>query len=634
MLRTRRGKEIDQKGCLGMKRKEERFFEKRFDVIIVGGGMAGICAAIASARHGAHTALVHARPVLGGNASSEIRIHISGADQSLKQAQYAETGILYELMLENKSRNDYYNYSVWDSILLEAVKKESHIELYLNTVMYDCETESNRITAISCVQETTEMRMRLTAPLFVDATGNGTLGYYAGADYRQGSESRDEFGEPHAPEKPNNERMGNTVLMKAVDMGHPVKFTPPSFAKKLTEEQLKYRMHCAKHKIDSSMAPDPVEWLRLSGTSCRGVDYGYWWLELMGDKEDIIPDFENIRDDLIAYAYGLWDHIKNGGDHGAENYALEWVGALPGMRESRRLIGDYILTECDILEHKKFDDAVAYGGWCVDLHAPHGLLDFDVLPSDCHHFSGVYTIPYRSYYSRNIDNLFMAGRDISTSKLGLASTRIIACCAVGGQAVGTAAALCIKHGCEPRGLMPYIGEVRQLILKDDAFIPGFVNEDENDKARSAELTASSYRAGGEPSNVTDGISRRLDDNSHAWISDGISPDGETLRMSFAGPETVSQLRLTFDSDFHYPVRITMAHNRQIQQRVGIPPELVKDYTVTLLRSGETVRTIDITGNHQRHNVLDFEPTLCDSVELKIRSTNGADCVTVFEVRAY
>ncbi len=617
-----------------MKRMAERFSEKQYDLVVVGGGMAGICAAMSAARHGSSVALVHARPVLGGNASSEIRIHISGADQSLKQAQYAETGLIYELMLENKARNDYYNYSIWDAVLFEKVKNEENLDLYLNTVMYDCDTEGNTITSIMCIQETTEMRLRFTAPLFVDATGNGTLGYYAGAEYRQGSESKAEFGEPHAPEQANNERMGNTVLMKAVDMGHPVKFTAPSFAKKLTEEQLRYRMHCAKHTIDSSMAPDPKEWLRLSGTSCRGVDYGYWWLELMGEEDDIIPDFENIRDDLIAYAYGLWDHIKNGGDHGAENYALEWVGALPGMRESRRLMGDYILTESDILDHKQFEDAVAYGGWCVDLHAPHGLLDFDVLPSDCHHFSGVYTIPYRSYYSKNIDNLYLAGRDISTSKLGLASTRIIACCAVGGQAVGTAAALCKKYDCKPRELAPHVGELQQLLIKDDAFLPGFVNEDAADLARNATFTATSFVAGGEPANVVDGYTRRLDDVSHAWVTDGISPDGECLTMKLAAPATLSQLRLTFDSDFSYPIRVTMAYNRQIQQRVGVPAELVKDYTVTLNKDGKAVRTIQVKDNHQRHNILDFEPTECDSAEICITATNGADVITVFEVRAY
>lgn len=618
-----------------MQRLSERYCEKDYEVIVVGGGMAGLCAALSSARHGAKTALVHARPMLGGNASSEIRIHISGADQSLRQSQFAESGLVYELMLANKAVNDNFSYSIWDMTLFDAAQKQENLDVYYNTVMYDCEMDGSRIKSIMCVQETTEMRIKFSAPLFVDSTGNGTLGYYAGAEFRQGSESKTETGEPHAPEKANNERMGNTVLMKAVNTGHPVKFTPPSFAKKLTEHQLRYRMHAANQKIDSSMAPDPVEWLRLSGTSCKGVDYGYWWLELMGDGEDIITDYETIRDDLLAYAYGLWDHIKNDGDHGAENYALEWVGILPGTRESRRLMGDYMLSELDILDHKHFDDAVVYGGWCIDLHAPHGLLDFDVLPSDCQHFYGVYTIPYRSYYSKNIDNLFMAGRDISTTKLGLASTRILGCCAIGGQAVGTAAAMCTKYGINtPRDLAPHVKELQQLILKDDGFLPGFKNEDESDLARNATFEASSFVEGGEPQKVVDGISRRLDGDEHGWVSNGVSENGETLKMLLPKTETVSQLRITFDSNFSYPIRVTMAKNRQVQQRIGVPEELVKDYDAVLLKDGKEVAVKEIRNNVQRLNVIDFEPTECDSAEFRIHSTNGADKITVFEVRAY
>ena len=612
----------------------KRYQEVSYDIVVVGGGMAGLCAAISAARHGAKVGLVHARPVLGGNASSEIRIHISGADQSLRQTDYAESGLLYELMLENKSRNDTFNYSIWDMVLFEAAKNEKNLTVYLNCPMFDCSVDGDIITSISCFQETTELTLKISAPLFVDATGNGTLGYFAGADYTQGSESNKEYGEPHAPDEPNNERMGNTILMKAVDTGHPVKYEPPAFAKKLTEHQLRYRVHSKTMKVDASMAPDPEEWLRLSACSCAAVDYGYWWLELMGDGDDIIPDYEKIRDDLMAYAYGLWDHIKNGGQHGAENFALEWVGALPGMRESRRLLGDYVLNECDILEHRQFDDAVAYGGWCVDLHAPHGLLDFDILPSDCHHFTGVYTIPYRSYYSRNIRNLFLAGRDISTSKLGLASTRILGCCAVGGQAVGTAAALCVKYNVLPRELAPHIPEVQQLILKDDGFLPNILNQDEKDFARKATFTASSAKANGAPQNVVNGVSRKLGDETNAWISDGLSADGETLCMKLDAPHTISELRLTFDSNFAYPIRVTMSANRQAQQRIGVPPELVKDYTITAFRNGKAVYTKEIKDNHQRHNVVAIPPTECDAVEFRFTATNGAADVTVYEIRAY
>lgn len=623
-----------------MKRQAERFAEAKYSVLVVGGGMSGLCAALACARHGIDTALVNSRPMLGGNASSEIRIHISGADQGTKQPDYAEGGIVYELMLENKSRNENFSYSIWDMILFEAAQKQEHLTVYHNTVMYDCETDGQRITAINCVQETTEMRLRLSADIFVDATGNGTLGYYAGAEYRTGSEPKSEFHEPHAPEQANHDRMGNTIMMLAKDLGHPVPFQKPAFAKHLTEKQLAKRIHCLdmRDKIDVSDSPDPEEYKRTSMISSAASDYGYWWCELMGDGDDIIPEFETIRDQLMAYAYGIWDHIKNNDehvhDHHSENLALDWVGALPGMRESRRLEGDYMLTENDVLDHRIFEDAICYGGWCVDLHAPHGLLDEDRLPSDCSFYKGVYTIPYRSYYSRNIDNLMLAGRDISASRLAMASSRILGCCAIGGEAVGLAAARCIEHGVDPRGLAPYIPEVQQDILRDGGYLPGFKNEDPDDLARSASFTASSHKPGCEPEKVANGISRKMGDDMNGWVSEGLGDGGETLTMSLKNPAALHELRFVFHSDFRYPIRVTMSPNRQAQQRPGVPAELVKDYTVELVRDGQTVKTIAVTGNHQRLNVLDFDPTLCDTVRLRVLSTNGAPDVTVFEVRAY
>jgi hypothetical protein len=185
----------------------------------------------------------------------------------------------------------------------------------------------------------------------------------------------------------------------------------------------------------------------------------------------------------------VWDHIKNGGEHGAENFDLEWVGALPGMRESRRLTGDYIFNECDIWAARSFEDAVCHGGWSVDFHTPGGVLDKDLLPSATWVVPGTYTIPYRSFYSKNINNLFMAGRNLSATRLGLASTRIIGTCAVCGQAMGTAAALCVQKSISPRNLLKHIDELQQTLLKDDCFIPWVKNHDEKDMALKAEISA-------------------------------------------------------------------------------------------------------------------------------------------------
>lgn len=605
----------------------------KYDVVVVGGGLSGMCAAIAAARHGAKTALVHARHVLGGNASSEIRMHICGASENMMKPHLEEGGILYDMMLENKSINDYFNYSTWDTVLYSAVRNKENLTVYLNTVMDDCVCENSYIKSITAYQQTTETRFNFEADLFIDCTGNGTLGFLAGAEYRVGSESKYEFNESHAPEEANNNRMGNTLLFKAVDRGTSVNFKRPSFARTFTEEQLKYRTHSAYHSFETKGKVDE-KYLKMASFGSAQIDYGYWWIELSGKTEDIIDEYEQIRDELIECIYGVWDHLKNGGEHGAENYDLEWVGMMPGMRESRRLVGDYILNENDITSNRFFEDAVAYGGWAMDIHTPNGLYDFDKLPSTIIGFEGAYTIPYRSYYSKNIANLMMAGRNISTSKMAMGSTRVMGTCAIGGQAVGTAAALCVKYGCEPRGVSEHMNELQQMLLKDDCYIPGFVNTDACDIARNAKVYASSYKEGCEPENVINGISRAEGENGNIWVSDGLGDNGESVTLELPKAEKVSEVRLTFDSNFNYSVKLTMSVKRQKQQRIGIPPELVKDYTVSLWLDGKKVVEKSVKDNVKRLNVVDFEETLCDKVVVTVNSTNGHENARIFEIRIY
>ena len=604
-----------------------------YDVVVIGGGMAGICAALASARHGARTALVHDRHVLGGNASSEIRMHICGASENLAKPELEESGILHEIMLDNKSRNDYFNYSIWYMVLFTAVKSQPHLTVYLSTAMEDCRMEGNEIREIDAYQLTTETHWQIRGNIFIDCTGNATLGYYAGAEYRTGSEGRAEFNEPDAPEQANNDRMGNTLLFKAVDRGHSVNFKRPKIARHFTEEELKYRTHSAVHEAKTKGDVDKA-YLRMTSYSTSSVDYGYWWIELPGKTEDIIDEYEEIRDELVSCIYGVWDHLKNGGDHGAENYDLEWVGMLPGVRESRRLVGDYILNENDVLSNRVFEDAVAYGGWAMDIHTPGGLYDFDELPSRVVSFDGAYTIPYRSYCSRNIPNMMMAGRNISATKMAMGSTRVMGTCAIGGQAAGTAAALCIKYHCGPKDMPEHMNELQQLLLKDDCYIPGYRNTDPQDLARTAQISATSAREGFTPEKVINGVSRDENGIRNMWSSDGISPEGETLTLKLASVKKVSQVRLTFDSNFNYPIKITLSKKRQLQQRIGVPPELVKDYTVTLWRGEQKMAEQKVTENDQRQNVVTFEPTECDKVTITIHTTNGEKDVHIYEVRVY
>ena len=605
-----------------------------YDVVVIGGGMSGICAALAAARHGARTALVHDRHVLGGNASSEIRMHICGASENLAKPDLEESGILYEIMLDNKSRNDYYNFSIWDMVLFSTVKRQKNLTVYLSTAMESCEMgEGSTIRSIDAYQLTTETHWKISGKVFIDCTGNATLGYYAEAEFRTGSEGRDEFGEPDAPGQPNKERMGNTLLFKAVDRGHPVAFKKPDFARTFTEEELKYRTHSAVHGAQIKGEVDKA-YVRMTSFSTSSVDYGYWWIELPGETDDIIDEYEQIRDELVSCIYGIWDHLKNGGDHGAENYDLEWVGMLPGSREGRRLIGDYILNENDILSNRQFEDAVAYGGWPMDIHTAKGLYDFDELPSRVISFDGAYTIPYRSYYSKNISNLMMAGRDISASKMAMGSTRVMGTCAVGGQAVGTAAALCIKYDCDPRGAQEHMRELQQMLLKDDAYIPGIWNEDPKDLARRAKVTATSAREGCPPENVINGISRDEDGHRNLWISGKGRTEGEMLTLHLADRQPVSEVHLTFDSNFHYPIKITLSRKRQAQQRIGVPPELIRDYTVTLWQGDKKAAKQTVTENVQRKNIVTFPTTECDRVTVMVHKTNGSNEAHIYEIRVY
>ena len=513
-----------------------------YDIVVVGGGLAGMCAAVAAARSGARVALVQNRPVFGGNASSEIKMHIVGANCHQSKPDLRETGILEELLLENKRRNLYASFSQFDAIMWEMVRFQPNLTSYLNTNMDDAVVEDNVIKAIICHQSTTETEIEIRGTIFVDATGHGTLGVMAGAAYRVGSEGRDEFHEPTAPEKPNTDTMGNTIMFVAADRGEPVRFVRPTWANTYSEEDLVQRPHVNEvtAHADGGEIVRPSEGSnQLPGFS--NVDSGYWWIELGGDSKDIIQEAETIRDDLLKCLYGVWDHLKNVGNHGVENYDLEWIGMVPGYRESRRLEGNYILTENDIRANTRFDDAVAYGAWPMDVHVRGGLRDLKEYPSHVFNFEGCYTIPYGCYCSKNIENLMMAGRDISASKMAFSSVRVMGTCAIGGQAVGTAAAMAIQKGCTPREVGErYIRQLQQTLLKNDCYIPGIRNTDPHDLARTATVTASSETDAGLASNVINGISRSEGTEKNYWESGELKDGGESIQLDLKCPETIHQ----------------------------------------------------------------------------------------------
>lgn len=622
--------------------EEKTIINMSYSVIVVGGGMSGLCAAIASARQGVKTALIQDRSVFGGNASSEMRMHISGASCHWGKKDAAETGILMELQLENKYLNDSYNYSIWDGVLWSSAKECKNLDIYMNTTMDEVDSDGTEIKSIYCYQMTTEEKYCFNADIFIDASGNGTLGYFAGAEYKIGREATDEYDEKTAPTVEDGETMGNTIYFVAEDTGHPVKFVKPSWAHRFTEEDFIHRYHgdiVVYHNTDDVVVLKPGEDYEDHADKLvekYDVKSGYWWIELGGDWNDIIKQSEDIRYELYKTVYGVWDHIKNGGDHGAENYELKWVGNLGGMRESRRLMGDYVLTENDILANRIFEDAVAYGGWPMDEHVAAGFWAKGQIPSRVCSFKGLYTIPYGCYCSKKIKNLMMAGRDISASKLAMGSTRVMGTCAIGGEAAGVAAAEATKKGMTPKEYgNKYIKELQQLLLKNDLYLPGFKNQDQKDKARSAKVEVSSQQKGFEGENIISGFARRENEDSNMWKSEGIDAKGEIISLILPSNELISQIRLTFDPDLSEERCISVSKAFVEKEVLGVAQTLVRDYNIKLYMDEKEVYSVDIKDNHQRLNVIDLDVPICaNKVTIVITNTNGSKDAHVFEIRIY
>lgn len=448
------------------------------DLTVIGGGLSGICAAIAAARSGIKVSLINDRPVLGGNSSSEIRVWISSAQtgEAVKSScnYFArETGIIEEILIENRYKNPEGNPHIWDTILLDFIKKEKNIELFLNTYINKVEKKNNIIKNVKGFQLRTNKNYKFTSKLFLDSTGDGVIAYNSGAEYLLGREGKDKFNESLAPEEADNFTMGNTIFFYTKDVGKPVKFKPPEFA--YSPEELPF-------------LEDEFHGVYIDERA-SGCDY--WWFEYGGLKDIILEDSE-ITDELQKIVWGIWDHIKNSGKYDADNLTLEWIGSLPGKRESRRFIGKYILNQNDIQKQCRFPDAVGHGGWPLDIHPPAGIYA-DTSP--CSQIPvGIYDIPFRTLYSKDIKNLFLAGRDHSASRIAFSSTRIMGTCSVMGQAVGIAASLAIKYECNPDQIYNnHIEELQQLLLKDDVYIISKRNEDLSDKARKSKITASSQR---------------------------------------------------------------------------------------------------------------------------------------------
>ncbi len=578
------------------------------DVIVVGGGPTGVCTAIAAAREGSSVVLVQDRPVLGGNSSSEVRMHIVGANNNLPNAR--ETGIIEELRLENQVRNPQRSASIWDLLLWEKIQFQPNITLLLNTTMYSVRTDSGLVRSVSCYQMTTQTRFEIEGALFVDCTGDGTLGYMAGNPWRWGQEGKAEFDESMAPAEANAYTMGASLLFQGRDMGRPVPFIAPGWAH--------------KYPTDESLGRDDH----------GSPEYGYWWIE-WGGMLDTIKDDDRIREELLKVLLGVWDHVKNHGDHGAENWALDWFGFLPARRENRRLTGAYVLRQDDLTSGRVFDDEVAFGGWPIDNHYPEGI---DYKGKDfwfSNRLTDIYSIPLRSLYSSTLKNLFMGGRCLSATHLALASTRVMATCSVIGQGIGTAAAHCSSTGKLPAELGAQdIEQIKQTLLRQDAYLLGTPNRDPSDLARGAKATAGSALPTFGPENVLDGTARSRHGSSHQWRSESLKPEDCRLELDFGEPVKISRVHLCFDTGLDRKMTLTHQDSHNDTMIAGPQPETVKDYRVEALVDGSWRTVAEVAGNYQRLRVHKFSPLPASKLRLSVSATNGVNQARVFEVRAY
>ncbi len=476
----------------GIKYTAEEF---HFDFVVVGAGPGGMPAAVEAARNGLKVALVSGRPSIGGNSSKEGSISMDGASA---QHRYSwEGGIANEIKNLHLIKGITYQETM--EIICAA---EPNLTVFTDELCIDADTDGDHIISATTVNTNTLNKKKFYAPLFSDCTGDGWLGYYAGAKYRIGREAKWQHNEDFAPDAPDTFTMSGCICdwapefpkkmrtFKARKLDHKVPFTAPDWAIKLPEGE-------ALHRV------------------AEDIDRSAWWMENSNDFDDLWDD-EFVRDELVRLGLGYFHWLKNSAPLKPEwaavidYYEMYGLALHNSKRENRRLIGDYIFNQNDCVEGKTFPDAVSYCGWNIDVHHPRGMfsgkegafLSDKVIP--------ITPLPYRMIYSKNIDNLFIGGRCCSVTHVGLGTVRVESTLATLGQAAGAAAYLCHKYNTDPRGIYEnHIGELQQLLLRHDLTIFGIDNTDENDLARTAKVCADST--------ADDIYLMKLDGAKEAWL---------------------------------------------------------------------------------------------------------------------
>jgi hypothetical protein len=545
-----------------LNRKEFKRETKETQFCVVGGGMAGLCAALAAARNGIRTLLVQDRAVLGGNASSEVRMWVCGAHG--KDAK--EGGILEEILLRNLYYNSELKYTIWDDVLYGMCREEPLLEVIFNCSINEVSTEKRAITSIQGWHLTRQCWIDIKADYFADCSGDSVLSV-CGAQMRWGRESRYEFDEGHAPVEADNKTMGNSILIQLREVETHKPFIAPAWAKKLSEEELTNRgLQTNRHN-------------------------NFWWLEI-GGLMDTIDDSDIIRDENMAIAYGVWDFIKNHPDGRGHEWELEWIGSLPGKRENLRYVGDLLLNQNHIEAEGHFDDIVCHGGWSMDDHHPEAI-NYRGKPTIFHPAPSPYGIPYRALYSKDMDNLFCAGRNISATHMAMSSTRVMGTTSVMGQAVGTAAAIAINDHLSTRDVYTHaLDKLQERLLDQDQYIPWSIrplaiNSD------AGELSSSNAKQDLGP--LSNGVERSL-----AEVENFVTFSAEDrLSWTFKKAQAVGSLRLVCDSDFDRSKRMACSYPSE-GNAVSMPKGLLRHARVEVQsEKGEWSTHSEIKDNFKR-----------------------------------
>ena len=581
------------------------------DVLVAGGGLAGVCAALSAARKGAKTVLVQSRSRLGGCSSSEMRVHPLGVDP--EKTGFREGGIIEELRLENAVNNPDMLWDAWDMLLYDKCVSEKNLTLLLDTTLYAADVAYGKITSAYARCDYALKNYEIEAKIFIDCTGDARLGIESGAEIMSSREGSSVWGEALADTFPKGQFLGCSVLFNTRDVGHPSPYKAPSWALKVGAEDLKFR--------------DPRKY---------GFKSGYWFISYGGEL-DPVKDTELIRRHLLAILLGVWDYIKNSGKYPeTENLALDFIGMLPGRRDSYRIKGFDTFTQHDIDGRwRERPDQISLGGWKMEDQPSKGFAAKDIPPAIYGGNTDMYNLPFSAMFSKDLSNLMMAGRIMNTSHLAFTSTRVMNTGAASGQAAGAAAAMCASLDMTPlelRNDSEKFSSLQQELLRDGCVILGVENNDPRDLSLRATASASSCSNGTSAGNVLGGLNY---DTKGSYKNRWTAPVSErpVLTLEWASPVEISRIRLNLDCGSRL---LTQSLSDDILKRMKISaqPETLRDFDlIAVSKSGAEKTLARVRGNYQKMVEISFPKRSVKAVRIACLATNGSDLASIFEVRA-